>query len=320
MTRREALAAGIAALIAPAAESRAAGEQSRSLVERLGHKKEDRLLMVHADDVGMCHSVNAATTRAMTEGFVTSGSVMVPCPWFPAIAAWSREHPEADLGLHLTLTSEWRHYRWRPVAPPDQVKGLLDDEGFLWRSEQDVKKHAQAREVETEIRAQIDRARKFGMKPTHVDSHMGALFADAKFFEVYTRVSKEVGLLPMIPGPSPEIIAEASLLGLDYPKVTARLAADGFLLLDRLVLTLEGDTFEDRRKCFHDLVRGLKPGVTELIVHLAGDDEEIRNVTGNWKRRFLDYRVVTDRDTKTLLDREGVKLVGYRPLADLWRK
>ncbi len=291
-----------------------------TLAERLGYRREDRLLILHADDVGMCHSVNAATIQAFAAGMVTCGSVMVPCPWFPEIASWSREHPEADLGLHLTLTSEWQLYRWRPVAPAEKVKGLLDTEGFLWRRVEDVVGHATPEEVETEIRAQIQRARQFGMKPTHVDSHMGTLFADPRFFEVYVRVSRELGLLPMLMEATPEIVALAKQLGLDYPPLATKLWGEGYLLLDRLVPGAQGDTLEERRGQYHDLIRGLTPGITEIILHLSGDDEEIRHVTGNWRARDNERRIFTDAETRRLIDERGIRLIGYRPLADLWAK
>src|SRR5439155_20664083 len=127
MTRRTLLAMGMLA-----ATGTGKAEPARTLAERLGFRRDDRLLILHADDVGMRHSVNAATARAFGEGLVTCGSAMVPCPWFPELAAWATEHPAWDLGLHLTLTSEWRHSRWRPVAPPERVKGLLEPDGFLW--------------------------------------------------------------------------------------------------------------------------------------------------------------------------------------------
>lgn len=320
MRRREVLVGGAAVAAGLMAQRQGQGaEAARSLAERLGHGKQDRLLMVHADDVGMCHSVNAATQRALQSGIVSCGSVMVPCPWFPEIAHWCQENPTADLGLHLTLTSEWSYYRWRPVSAPDQVKGLIDPDGFMWRRVEDVKAHAKPEEVEREIRAQIERARRFGMKPTHVDSHMGTLFADPAFFEVYTRVGKETGILPMIPGLTPDIQAEAKMLGLDYVAVLAKLEAAGFVILDRLVTGLTGDTLEERSKAFRELARGLKPGVTELIVHLAGDDEEIRHISGAWRNRFNDFQIVTDRETRAFLETEGIKMIGYRELGRLWK-
>ena len=111
---------------------------AQNTAQQLGFGPNDKVLIVHADDVGMSHAVNLATMEALKHGMVTSASIMMPCPWMPEIAAYAREHPDVDFGLHLTLTSEWKYFRWRPVAPPDQVKGLLDPEGYMWRSEADT--------------------------------------------------------------------------------------------------------------------------------------------------------------------------------------
>lgn len=322
MNRREVLMAGGAAVAASAMGQPgllgAQKEGEKSLAERLGFKPDARLLMIHADDLGMSHSVNAASIGALTEGVASSASVMVPCPWFPEMAAWSREHPDADLGLHLTLTSEWQLYRWRPVAPPDQVKGLIDADGFLWRSVEEVKAHAKPAEVETEIRAQVARARHFGMKPTHLDSHMGTLFADPQFFAAYVRVSKETGIMPMLPGPTPEIVAMARGMGMDYPPLVRKLQGEGYVFLDVLNTSLQGGTYDERREAFHQFVRGLTPGVTELICHLAGDDQEIQHITGNWRNRYNEFRLFTDPQSRAFLKEQGVTLIGYRQLAKLW--
>jgi len=311
MTRRTLLAGGAAA----AALARSAPAATN--VERLGYGKDERLLMLHADDAGMCRSVNLATTRAMSEGVASSASVMVPCPWFPQMAEWSRANPKQCLGLHLTLTSEWKLYRWRPVAPITQVKGLLDEEGFMWRNVPGVKAHAAPEEVEIEIRAQIERARQFGMKPTHVDSHMGTLFSDPRFFEVYVKVAREMKVIPMIPAPTPDIEAEARELGIDYGAVTRRLGEQGYVVLDRLSTGLKGDTYETRKQALFEFVRGLKPGVTKLIVHLSGDEDEVRHITGSWPIRSIETRLMLDPAVREFLQDQKVRLVGYQDLHPL---
>src|SRR6266487_5688626 len=149
---------------------------TRTLAERLGYSPDAKLLIVHADDLGAAHSVDIASIKAFEGGLVNSGSIMIPCPWLSEIAAYARSHPEADLGLHLTLTSEWTSYRWGPVLSRDRVSSLLDHNSYFYLTESEAASHANAREVEAEIRAQIDRARAFGIKPTHLDSHMGTLY------------------------------------------------------------------------------------------------------------------------------------------------
>src|SRR5829696_2193151 len=144
--------------------------QDRSLAERLGYPRDAKLVIVHADDLGMSHSVNAATIKAFESGLVNSGSIMVPCPWLPEIAAYARANPQADLGLHLTLTSEWTNFRWSPVSPRDRVPSLLDKDGYFRLTESEAAKYADPKEVELEVRAQIERAKAAGIVPTHLDS------------------------------------------------------------------------------------------------------------------------------------------------------
>jgi chitin disaccharide deacetylase len=288
-------------------------QPARTTAQRLGYGPEEKLLMVHADDVGMCHSVNAASIEALLSGAVQSASIMVPCPWLSEIAAAAREHPELDLGLHLTLTSEWRHYRWWPVSPIDKVRGLLDPEGYMWRDVRGTATHASAAEVETELRAQLERARQFGIKFTHVDTHMGTLYARADYFDVYTKVAREARVPCMIPRPTG--VAAAELKG--YPitaEMLERREAEGFVLLDHLVTGVPGNTPEDRKQSYERFLRGLKPGVTKLIVHLAKDDPEIRAVTNNWQQRWGDFLFWTSDRARALRTELGIKSVTYREL------
>src|SRR5690349_24843583 len=132
--------------------------QERTLAERLGYPRDAKLIIVHADDLGMAHSVNTATIKAFESGLVTSGSIMMPCPWVPEIAAYARANPQADLGLHLTLTSEWQKYRWRPLLAGGSVQSLLDADGYLYLTESEAASHLNVLEAEKEIRAQIERA------------------------------------------------------------------------------------------------------------------------------------------------------------------
>lgn len=297
------------------------GAFAQNSAVQLGNGPNDKLLIVHADDIGMSHSVNLASIEAFKRGAISSGSIMVPCPWFTEIAAYAREHPEADLGLHLTLTSEWKYFRWRPVAPPEKVKGLIDEEGYMWRSEKQTALKATPQEIETELRAQIDRAIAFGIKPTHLDTHMGTLYTRKDFFDVYTKLGKEYKIPVMVMRPTPEAIAYAKAGGIPIGEdALKKVEADGFAMLDYLVTGVEGRTFEERKKSYHALLRNLKPGVTMLIVHLGMDDPELKGITGSWQQRHADFLSFADPETQALIKELGIKLTTWRELGKLaWK-
>jgi predicted glycoside hydrolase/deacetylase ChbG (UPF0249 family) len=275
-----------------------------------------KFLMVHADDAGMCHSVNIATREALVSKAVSSASVMMPCPWVAEFADFARQKPDLDVGLHLTLTSEWKYYRWRPVTPADKVKGLIDPDGFLWRDVRSVAARASAAEVETELRAQIELARHFGIRFTHLDTHMGTLYARPDYFEVYTKVARDSNVPCMIPRPTAEAAAE--LRG--YPVTPAMLQkkeSEGFVLLDRLVTSVPGRTPAERQEAYRNFLRNLRPGVTKLIVHLAKDDEEIRAVTNRWEQRWTDFTFFTSEEARSLMSQHGIQPITYRELGKL---
>jgi predicted glycoside hydrolase/deacetylase ChbG (UPF0249 family) len=181
--------------------------------ERLGWKADDRILILHNDDVGMSHESNLGTIEGFEAGLMTSASTMMPCSWVLEWRDYVRQHPEIDNGLHLTLTSEWKHYRWRPVAGADQVPGLVDDEGYMHRQVVQTITQATADEVETEIRAQIALAEKMGLPVTHLDSHMGTLFYSPAFFERYIKVGieKQIPIMMISGRGEPENDAERQL-------------------------------------------------------------------------------------------------------------
>ncbi|HEX4951644.1 MAG TPA: polysaccharide deacetylase family protein [Blastocatellia bacterium] len=291
---------------------------AQTTAQKLGYGPNDKIIMVHADDIGMSHSVNVASIEAFKHNMVTSGSIMVPCPWFPEIADYAKQHPELDLGLHLTLTSEWKYLRWRPVAPIDKVPGLLDEQGFMWKSERQTALKATPQEIETELRAQIDRALAFGIKPTHLDTHMGTLYTRKDFFEVYVKLGKEYKLPIMAMRPTPEAIELAKKDGAPItPEMLAKVEADGLPVLDYLVTGVPGRTFEERKKAYHDLLRNLKPGVTMLIVHLGMDNDELKATTGSWQQRHADFLSFTDPETAALMKELNIKTTTWRELGKL---
>jgi predicted glycoside hydrolase/deacetylase ChbG (UPF0249 family) len=308
---------GMIALVGTAVALFSVRGHAQTLAEKLGYSADDKLLIVHADDAGMCHSVNMATVDALKNGTVTCGSIMVPCPWFPEIAAYCREHPEADLGLHLTLTAEWQHYRWAPLAPHPHVPGLLDKQGFMWHEETQTAQHATAEEVEKELRAQIDRALQFGVKPTHLDSHMGTVFTRPDYFTVYLKLAEEYNIPPLVVEYREELaahlgpgMAEAFRAMVDLVK------GKGFPALDRIIPDV-GGTFETKKEHYERALRNLEPGVTEIIVHLGYADNELKAITNSARMRQLDYDVFTAPSTRKLIDELGIKLIGWKELKEL---
>jgi len=280
-----------------------------TLPERLGYPADAKLLIVHADDLGMAHSVNAATIKAFERGLVTSGSIMVPCPWLPEIAAYARSHPEADLGLHLTLTSEWSSYRWGPVLSKDRVASLLDKNSYFYLTESEAASHANTTEVEAEIRAQIDRARAFGIKPTHLDSHMGTLYQNKTLFETLLRVARDNKLPVMI---SKEWIASTNYL--------SSILNPNDIVIDKIITIGPGVKAEGWSKFYADAMKTIQPGVTEMVVHFAYDDEEMRAATidhpdwgAAWRQRDLQF--FTSDFFRRLLDENHIKLISWREIA-----
>ena len=286
--------------------------QPSSLAERLGYTASDKLLIINGDDVGMSHAANAASIDAMENGLMTSGTIMVPCPWFPEIAAYAREHPEADLGLHLTHTSEWKTYKWGPVSSRSSVPGLVNPEGYFWPATTDVYEHATPEEAYIEARAQIEKALAAGIDVTHLDSHMGVLQYNPEYHKVYHRLAKEYDL-PI------RMASQATIEAYGFPNLRAELDADGIVSPDYLVFGGPNDG-EPVDVYWKRILRSLEPGVTELYIHAATDGEELRNMTNSWRTRSTEYRLFTsDPEMKQIIEAEGIILIGYRELRDLQR-
>lgn len=284
-----------------------------TLAERLGFKATDKLLIINGDDVGMSHAANAATIDALENGLMTSATIMVPCPWFPEIAAYAKAHPNSDFGLHLTHTSEWKGYRWGPVASKSDVSGLVDPSGYLWPDTASVYKNATPEQAETEARAQIKKALAAGIDVTHLDSHMGALQFNEQYFQVYRKLAKEFDV-PIRMG-SQDILARG---GGGHQR--GQLDMDGTIYPDYLIYDprKQGESITDYWK---RMLRDLKPGVTEMLIHAALPGEEMQHITNSWQDRATEHQLFTkDPEIRQILDGQGVKRVGYRALRDLQRK
>jgi chitin disaccharide deacetylase len=290
------------------------GSEARSLAERLGYKATDKLLIVNGDDAGMCHTANLASIDCLETGLMRSSTIMVPCPWFPEIASYAKAHPDKDFGVHLSHTSEWGKYRWGPVAGRDKVPGLVDQEGYFWREVPDVYAHATAEEALIEGRAQIQRALTAGVDVTHLDSHMGTLQLNPGFVISYLQLAAEFDL-PV------RMASRETLIRFGAPQLRDAFAAKGILSPDYFVYEELKDEPKNVKSFWLDVVKKLKPGVTELYIHAGQPTEELKAITGSWSTRSQEFETFThDEEMKKLVADDGIILIGFRPLRDLQRK
>jgi predicted glycoside hydrolase/deacetylase ChbG (UPF0249 family) len=289
--------------------------QANTVQERLGYPASARLLIIHADDVGMTHSENRATFEAFEKGWITSSSILVTCPWFPEVVQFAKTHPDADLGVHMAVNSEWTGFRWGPVSSVDRVSSLVDSQGYFPPLESDVIAHAKPAEVEIELRAQIERARNAGIKISHIDSHMATLIHTPEFVQVYQRLGQDYGL-PTLFERSPDIpFALGTQSAPDFLKNAGKQG-----IVDRVISLDPGVDAKDWPQAYEKLLAPLKPGVYEMIVHLAYDDEEMRGATWNhpnwgaaWRQHDLD--VVRSPEFQKFLRDQGFILVKWKDLA-----
>ena len=279
----------------------------KTVQERLGYPANARLLVIHADDLGMNHSANRAIFEALEKGWVTSASILVPCPWFPEVVKWAKEHPTADLGIHQALNSEWTTLRWGPVSSKDKVPSLLDPDGYLPLETPAVAQNAKPSEVETELHAQIDRAESAGIHLTHLDSHMGALFGTPELYEVYQKMGHNYDL-PIL----------QAWTGSHAPEGISPPAEE--VLVEKVIEINPGIAAQDWAAWYREQLKNLGPGVYQVIVHLAYDDEEMRGTTYDhpdwgaaWRQH--DFDMVRSDEFRQFLKDQGFVLMGWKDLS-----
>lgn len=285
--------------------------QQNTIAERLGYPKNAKLLILHADDVGVSHAVNDATITAMEKGCVNSASIMVPCPWFVEIASYAREHPGTDFGLHITLTSEWNNYKWAPVTPAQQVPTLINKQGFLFATTDSVQKFADAAQVEEEIRNQVKRAIQFGIDPTHLDAHMFAAFSKVDFLKAYVKVGREFKIPVFLPR---EL---ESHLNLKFDTVLTK----NEVVVDSVVTILPEQMKSGAADFYPKALRNLAPGLTYFIIHTSHDNDEMRAVTKgftDWASawRQTEFNFFASAACAKLLKENNIQVVSWKEIRD----
>jgi chitin disaccharide deacetylase len=279
----------------------------QTLQERLGYSKNAKLLIVHADDLGVAHSEDNASFIALEKGSVSSASIMVPCPWLSEVAAYAATHPKADLGLHLTLTSEWNFYKWGPVADKQNVPGLVNKNGYFFSSVDSVIKSSNAIEVEKELRAQIEKAKLSGIDFTHLDSHMGTLYSSKDYLQLLLKLGREYKVPVM--------------LNKDVLAMSASSVNDKDVMLDNIYIESPQDYAKGTEVFYTNILQSLKPGVSEIIIHAAYDNSEMQAVTvdhpdygASWRQ--ADFNFFISETCKKLLQQNGIQLITWREIRD----
>lgn len=294
------------------------------VIRKLGLPDDARVVVLHADDIGMCHASLVAYEQALAFGVLSSAATMVPCAWYPTTAAFVREHAQdagLDMGVHLTLTAEWEHFRWKPISTLDAATGLMDDEGYLHRLAAGVHAHAKTEAAEVEMRAQIERALADGIDATHTDTHMLTLF-EPRLFPAYVRASLAYDLPPLIirglggewvHPDTPQSVKES------LDAMIADLEGAGVPIFDRIdVLSLSNH--EDRlAEGKRALAAAPKGGLTNILHHMSADTPELRAIAPDWRCRVADWELFTSEAWREAVAEAGVTVIGFKVLRDLMR-
>jgi predicted glycoside hydrolase/deacetylase ChbG (UPF0249 family) len=241
---------------------------------------------------------------------------MAPCPWFSDAAQWCTAHPDADVGLDLTINSEWEHYRWRPVAADHLAASLLDADRFLWRTPTQTMVNASAEDVEREILAQIAHAKAQGLRPTHLTTHLGALVTRPDLIEVYLRVARQQWIPAMIIEATPEHIERFSRQGFPLPDDLIQLLSDYPLpKVDDLRLIPPAESFAEKKSAFLAMLRELPAGLTQIALRPAIESEALKRIVPEWQQRVWEAELLADVEVQSALrDSDGIILTDWREI------
>jgi len=290
-------------------------------LKKLGFSDNDRAVIIHTDDIGMCHASVQAFKDLWAFGTITSGAAMVPCPWFPSVARMCRENPEIDMGVHATLNAEWESYRWGPVSTHDPSSGLLDADGYFHQWQDAVFQNATCDSVEKEVNAQIERALATGIDVTHVDTHLGTIMSPL-FIQAYI-VAAASRLLPsMLPRTNAKGI---EVMGLSaeklqvYEPIVQQLMEMGVPLLEGLMF-MPLNQPHGQMEFAKRLLGNLPVGITHFVLHPSIDTAELRSIALDWESRVANYNTFMSDELKKVIEREDIKLIGYRQIRDAMRK
>ena len=302
--------------------------QIDNIAEKLGYNRDAKLLIIHGDDIGVSHSVNIASFDGYKNNAINSGSAMIPSPWIKEVAAFHKKNPNYDIGLHLTLTAEWKNYKWDGVSSSNEITSLLNTDFEFYDNTSDVNKNADPEEVRKELQAQIDFSRQIGLNPTHIDTHMGALAVNKKLWRVYIEVGHKNKLVSMVTKtralnlfddefPMPDYIVPVNDIYMLYPGADRTFLEESFGEdLASSVIVEDIYKYDDWYELYSNKIKSLKPGLNVFLLHLGYNNEELKAVTIDHPEygslwRQLDYDVFNSKEIKQLITKEDIKLVTW---------
>jgi predicted glycoside hydrolase/deacetylase ChbG (UPF0249 family)/predicted neuraminidase len=289
---------------------------TKTWAEKLGYGAGQKVLLLHCDDAGMCPEANAAVQNYIVNQQINAAAVMMPCPNAKEMIDWAKKYPDADLGVHLTLTSEWKTYRWGPVSNPKKVPGLIDPDGKFYHEVPEVVAHASAKEVETEIRAQIDKFIATGRRPSHIDTHMGTLYGSPEYVKVFLKVAEDYHLpANIINVEVPEVASYFKQAG--YPindEVIKNVASYQLPKLDFFTSVPTGKTYEEKRENFFKLVKSMPNGLTEIIFHPATLSDNLKSITGSWQQRVWEGELFADPVVLQFFKDKGIIITNWKDI------
>ena len=286
--------------------------------EKLGFPAGRKVLILHADDIGMCEEANMAVIPYLENQQIQSASVMMPCEYSDEFMQWYKANADYDIGLHLTLTSEWQTWRWSTVANKDLVPSLLNSDEFMWHSVAEVVQNAKPEEVEKEIRAQIEKALSLGVRPTHLDTHMGTLYHIDAFSKIFMDIAEEYQIPALIFDLSNDsIIQKLEEMGIpitDY--FIARCNDYSMPKLDYFESIPRGNSYEEFRDNFFEVVKSLNPGIAEIVFHPSVESDKLKEITDSWQQRVWEAQLFADQEVIDFLKDEQIIFTNWKELME----
>jgi chitin disaccharide deacetylase len=288
------------------------------ILKKLGFSNTDKVVILHTDDIGMCQASLSAFIDLWENESISSGALMLPCPWAKPAAEYCRTHPGVDMGVHTTITAEWDGYRWSPLSTRDPASGLMDQDGFMWQTSEETQAHATPEAVAVELQRQVTKALDWGVDVTHVDTHMGTVM-HPKFMQAYLQAARQAHVPAFLPRGDLSMLMYMGLdqeTALEFAKLISSLEDQGLPLVDGAAM-MPLDQPDGQLEIAKQMLIDLQPGVTHFLFHPSTDTPELRAIAPDWPSRVANYHTFMDPELKRFIKDQGIQVIGYRDLKNL---